>query len=291
MTATVAAAGRSLRADDFRCRTQPQHGDHDLDRLMREMEAAVSRSLLACGLLPAHVLAERGRADLEQRSPDSNLTIVLTGPSGRLLGRLSLDQAAGFVLCEGMLGGTGAEPAVPAGIRPSSGIERKIGELVLTDISHSVVTALSATLDEPFAAEPTEQDSSALDALRDTTVIARVLVNAYGYSGEVTIELDRKGLLAIFAARAASSALSQHRESAQRMAAHIGEIELELSIRLPDERLALEALRSLGPGNRIVLGAEPSTKVSVYCGGVRSGHGELVRTGDLTAFRFGGWIA
>lgn len=202
--------------------------------------------------------------------------------SGSLTIQMTFDRPAVSAVMEAMLGGNGTEQPFDIGERPVSKIEGGILALVCGSLAEEVARAMGTQFARPFSHFEEEVKNSPATAGQDC-VSFRMLVNVFGHSGEICMNMPGAELAQQIKAADSEGEGLLDEESRQEIRRQVGKSEVELQVTLGPETLFVEDVASLRPGKMITLSSTVSTPVTVWSGGVAAFEGKLARAGDRLA--------
>lgn len=211
----------------------------------------------------------------------------LQGASGPLRVLLMLDRPAVFALCEASLGGSGTEPPHADPERPLSRIERGLRDAWLSRCVSGLAELLAGILGGPMTVADEGADGLGIDdiASLDTTLL-RLLVNLFGYSGELVIALDRVQLASLLATAGGGSPEVARQPGRRQALQHgLGHAPAPVTVALPAETMSVEDIADLRPGQLLRLAARLSDPVIVSVSGQDIFSGLLDPAGGRLAVR------
>ena len=200
---------------------------------------------------------------------------------------VSGDKGFVLALCDLSFGGTGHEPAYDSEERPLSKIERRLSHLALEEFVCEFPAVLERALGTAFEphAEPPGQNPP--DTPPETSLVSgRLLVNLFGYSGEVRIHLNRKDVLAIVpGGRGPASRMSASVGRQGYIGEQVNHTAITLRVSLAPETMPIGAIGTLKPGQLIRLSSTVHSPVLVSNEDVQLFSATLVSSSGRLAIR------
>lgn len=203
---------------------------------------------------------------------------------GSITADLVLDRSAISAIMEAMMGGTGIESPFDMGERPLSSIETATLEAACSSVAGEIAQALSHHFGRPFSHFHEEEPPDPAAAAQER-VIFRLVVNVFGYSGELRIGMPRSELRHQIESVDAESEDLQDSEGHQQLQRQVGKSDVEFVVTLGPEILSVERIASLQLGQMVTLSSTVTTPVTLWSGGVAAFEGSLARSGDRLAVR------
>ena len=203
---------------------------------------------------------------------------------GPLEGWIVCDRGLVIALSDICFGGTGKEPAFDSADRPLSNIELRLRKTVLSDVMAQLPERLSEAFG--FAMSPMPMAGAKGSVQEPQTAMAlagRLILTAFGYSGEMRLVFPRADLLKMFQAKFAAHML-QPSATVQSIAEQVRETAVDLQFVLPPQPIMLGALGGLQPGTMIHLAASAGDPVQVMSDGADLFRATLSFGGDSMAF-------
>lgn len=283
----VTAARRPLSAQHLRMKEQlPLAAAPAIGRLATRLPETVAGLFGDQGAAALRVTVERVQDETLALPEEGRRWLALECPAGPLRMLLVLDRVAVFALCEAAMGGSGTEPPFADGERPLSRIEKGLRDGWLSRCGAALAGLLTAILGQPVTSAGGPPDDAGTGGGGFDATVLRLLVNLFGYSGELVIAFDRPQLRALLAAADAAQpdatpSSSQQQVLQQRLAGAQARIE----VALPPETMCVEDIASLRPGALLKLQARLSGPVIVSSAGQRMFTGLLEPSADRLAVK------
>ncbi|MCB1378763.1 MAG: FliM/FliN family flagellar motor switch protein [Alphaproteobacteria bacterium] len=255
-----------------------------MGRLLPEM---VATKLMLWNPVMPRVTLEGSREEEVQRQKGETMEFVLPFAAGSLEAIFSCDRTLIALLTDLLLGGTGTESVVTPNDRPLSRIEEDICELVFQSLSKDLPALISGShgfkvADSGLPAERRVKSSPE----RDCFYMFRLLVNVFGYDGELRVGFHCGELRDLIAAASQPTDVSSVNGS-ERVALleRVHESPTEIIVTLEADALTVMQLSSLVPGYVLQLRSTVHTPVMVLSGGIPLFVGHLAKIGDRLAVR------
>lgn len=249
---------------------------------------ALAASLAGLSDVPVRVSVDNIEAAVEPAGIADGVATFLKSAKGNLAVIVNCDRTFVFALCELSFGGTGTEPAYDPQDRPQSKIEAQLRQFALNEFASRLPGELGDIFNTEFTAAEAPSDE---ETQTDRAYIAgKFLVNAFGYSGEVTLSLDRRQLMALadgLRIRGAARGGAGQNPPEPRISERVNQTDLILEVRLAPEKIAFGEIGALRPGQLIELSSTAATPVIVNCADVTLFSATLARSNDRIAIKLG----
>jgi flagellar motor switch protein FliM len=196
------------------------------------------------------------------------LSARLTTESGSLELTARLDRHFVFAICEAAFGGTGTGKPYQEE-RPFSKIEKKLCTGVFAAIAKALPEILAGTAraDAVFHIADDETDAkTGLAAVASAE--AKLLLNVFGYNGELVLSLPKQMLGALKdgeIAKRPSAPLRPIKPRGLELGSQLGAVDLDLTVVLAAVELDLRELTNLRVGQLLHLPARLDSLLKVYC--------------------------
>lgn len=259
------AGRRPLRPTDLTPREQPPlAAAQPVIRLAARLPETIGALFAHLGQAAPRIAVEAVHDQQLAVPEDGGFWVHLECPSGPLRLLLMLDRPAVSGLCEAAMGGTGSEPPFEDGGRPLSRIETGLRDDWLSRCGEALTDLLPVVLACPLrpAAEPPGADDADSAAALDATSL-RLLVNLFGYSGEMVLAFDRQQLKALLPQGQPDMPARDHAAVQRQLA----EAPARIDVALPPETMCVQDVASLRPGSLLRLSARMSGPVIVSAAG------------------------
>ncbi len=283
-TASTNATHRPLTANLLRAATEvPASSTPSINKLFERLAEALTASLATLSDVPVRVSVD---GIVEAGAGGDGAVVLLRADKGNLAAMVSCDRTFVFSLCELAFGGSGTEPAHDPQDRPQSKIETKLRKLALDEFASRLPGGLGETFDSEFSVAEAPSDDEPKG--ERTCVTGKFLVNAFGYSGEVSLSFDRKQLMALaggLKARSRTRRGAQQNSSEPAIRDQVVQTDLTLEVRLAPEQIPFGEIGALRPGQLIKLSSTAATPVIVKSGDVVLFSATLARSNDRMAIK------
>jgi flagellar motor switch protein FliM len=236
--------------------------------------------------VPARISVESIGESIEPLETPDPVRFSLRSARGDIGGTIACDRNFVLALCELSFGGTGTEPVCDAEDRPLSKIEDRLRNFALDGLLQNLSSIFADVLGLAFCAAEKPENSKPLPGRM--CVSGKLLVNAYGYSGEVSISLDRRQIATLAGGwqtiSKPQSAISAE-ISASALRDQVNQTTLTLDVLLAPETVPFGDIGDLRPGQLIRLASTIHTPVVVRSDGVELFSATLARSNDRIAVR------
>ncbi len=213
------------------------------------------------------------------------MLVTIAAPDKALTALAWLDQTAVSAIIDVAMGGTGMEEAFEFDGRPLSAIEREIISMARTKVADAIASALSAELGAQHRVEKCEADVDTIGK-GEALLAFRMVVNVFGYSGELRVVTAAEPLKASLAVLAEDSgAAKQVDDFKNGIKREVGRATAEIAVALQPSMLTVEEIATLYPGKVLKLDTSVKADVSVSSDNVVLFKGALARSGDHLAVR------
>lgn len=264
----MSAALKRLAAIDFRARA-PAGALDSLKPRLDSLAAQLSKALEPLAG-PAFKLA----ADTVERADQSDayesdlhwisIRLVSDRDGVEVTARLHRDFI--FALCEAAFGGGGAGKPYREE-RPFSTIERKLCDEIFTALVNTLPQMFIGTPCAGATFEIATEANTKVSILPPLLAEAKLLLNAFGYSGEIVLGLTKAIVetLQIEEPAPRKQAPPPRAGVESQMRGRLGAIDLPLTVVLAEVELDLRELSSLHVGKLIKLPTRLDSALKVYC--------------------------
>ena len=212
---------------------------------------------------------------------DGTKWLKLDSPAGSLRMSILLDRSGVLALCEGALGGSGAElPVELDGTdRPLSRIETTIRDEWLSRLESHLVASLSTVLGMPFSRQQAEllEEEEDLNKFQDATVFD-FTIDLYGLTGRLLVAMCRNDLRQMLSGAGSRRGTMPATEDGRVALTHkLAEADGEIEVAFQPEAVMVQDILNLRPGALLRLSARMTSPVVV------SSSGHPIFTGSLEA--------
>ena len=255
------------------------------ERILSKLADAVTGILQSFNPIDMKAVPD-GIVETEETYPLPGTTVFHFMSSGELLAiAFSCDSNFALGLCELSFGGTGNEPPFDAEDRPLSKTELRLQHLVFEELSLRLPAILEDVLSAAFTlfkGVPTSLPSAGVPAY---LVCGKILINVFGYSGELKIHLDKAQLHRHASATKQSKLLHANSSQASALKIRLDQTTINLRVVLAAEAMEIGELGNLRIGQLIQLASTVATPVRIVSEGVELFTATLARSKNRIALK------
>jgi flagellar motor switch protein FliM len=208
--------------------------------------------------------------------------VRLESTIGSLTIQIAMDRSLISAFMEAVTGGSGTEAPFDIGERPLSSIERATLGIACDALASDIGQSLSAHFARPFSYFHEDEPGDPPLTIQEMATF-RLLVNVFGYSGELRLSMARNELTHQIEGASSGSEDVHAGVAHQELQRQVGRSDVEFIVTLGPQTLSVEHLTALRPGEMIALSSTVSTPVTLWSGGVAAFRGNLARSGDRLA--------
>lgn len=199
--------------------------------------------------------------------------------------RIACDRNLAMILCELAFGGSSDEPPCEGEDRPLSRIETALRQLAIGEFADRLPVILKEALGVEVKRLSDQGQSESPQPHESDRICGKLLVNVFGYSGELRVDLDRRRLIDLAAPSSRRASTASVGLSSPTLRANLEQSETVLELRLRPQVMTYADIADLRIGQLLKLSMTADDPVALVSGGEHLFAARLVRPASRVTAR------